>query len=110
MARRDFFRAVSGTNLTRSDFAGLPLQVGIMHATLNGQIGVQFSDFSITATNFDSIATPPARPTNLALTANSAARVSVSWNAGNQQRRQPRGDADRDQQSHETDSGEWIHL
>ena len=73
---------VSGTNLTRSDLAGLPLQVGIIHATFNNQLGVQFSDFSITATNFDSFAAPPSRPANLTLATNNAISLNISWTPG----------------------------
>jgi regulation of enolase protein 1 (concanavalin A-like superfamily) len=68
---------VSGTVLARADLAGQPLQVGIMHATFNNQIGVQFSDFSITATNFDSYAPPPPA-TGLTLS-NGANSASISW-------------------------------
>ena len=52
-----------GTNLRRGDLLGQPLQVGIMHATFNNQIGVQFTDFSITASNAGPFAaTPSLRP------------------------------------------------
>ena len=73
---------VSGTNLTRSDLAGLPLQVGIIHATFNGQLGVQFSDFSITATNFDTFATPPSPATGLTVSSNGPTSMNVSWTPG----------------------------
>ena len=73
---------VSGTNLTRSDLAGLPVQIGIIHATFNNQLGVQFSDFSITATNFDSFAAPPSRPANLTLATSNAISLNISWTPG----------------------------
>jgi hypothetical protein len=41
----------SAAKLVRSDLAGQPLQVGIMHATFNGQLGVQFTDFSLSVSN-----------------------------------------------------------
>lgn len=68
---------VSGTSLSRADLAGQPLQVGIMHATFNNQIGVQFSDFSISATNFDTYVSPPPA-TGLALTPGTNF-ANISW-------------------------------
>ena len=70
---------VSGTNLTRSDLANQPLEVGIMHATFNGQLGVQFSNFSITATNFDSFATPPSPPSGIVLSNTTTGGLNVAW-------------------------------
>jgi hypothetical protein len=71
---------VNGTNLTRSDLAGQPLQVGMIHATFNNQLGVQFSDFSITASNMTFAATPsPA--TGLIMTTNSEG-INLSWTPG----------------------------
>jgi hypothetical protein len=70
------------SNLIRNDFAGQPLQVGIMHATFNNQLGVQFSDFSITATNFDSFAAPPSPPANLTLATSNAVSLNISWTPG----------------------------
>lgn len=72
----------SRSNLIRNDFANLPLQVGIMHATFNNQLGVQFSDFSITATNFDSFGTPPSAATGLATATNGSGGINVSWTSG----------------------------
>ena len=69
---------VSGTDLTRADLAGQPLQVGIMHATFNNQIGVQFTDFSIAATNFGSFAVAPPPVTGLVVT-NGTNSASISW-------------------------------
>ena len=55
---------VSGTNLTRSDFAGLPLQVGIIHATFNWETKVNYyvtgnadlfaSEYAFDSTGFES--------------------------------------------------------
>jgi hypothetical protein len=72
---------VNGTILTRPDFAGLPLQVGIMHATFAGQLGVSFSHFSITESNSIFAATPsPA--SNLIMTTNADGTASLSWTPG----------------------------
>ena len=73
---------VGGTTLTRSDLAGQPLQVGIIHATFNGQLGVQFSNFSITETNMGPFATAPAPVTGLALARNADGSLGVSWTPG----------------------------
>jgi Family of unknown function (DUF5695) len=73
---------VNGTNLNRGDLNGLPVQVGIMHATFLNQLGVQFSDFSITATNFDSFGAPPSPATSLVVSNNGDATVNVSWTPG----------------------------
>ena len=70
---------VSGTNLVRSDLAGQPLQVGIIHATYSGQLGVQFSDFSITATNFGSFGAPPPPVTVLSVATNGSGGLNVAW-------------------------------
>src|ERR1017187_7386912 len=72
---------VSGTNLTRSDLAGLPLQVGIIHATFNGQLGVQFSDFSLNVSNSSTVSAP-LPPSTLTLTTNSENGLDVSWHSG----------------------------
>src|SRR4051812_36223695 len=42
---------IGGTNLRRGDLLNLPMQVGIMHATFNNQIGAQFTDFTLTVSN-----------------------------------------------------------
>ena len=71
---------VSGTTLRRPDLAGLPLQVGIIHATFNGQLGVQFTDFSLTESNVTFAATPlPAA--GLTLATNDSG-LNVSWVPG----------------------------
>ena len=72
---------VNGTILTRPDLGGLPLQVGIMHATFGGQLGVSFSNFSITESNVNFAATPsPASGLTIATNANET--MTLSWNPG----------------------------
>ncbi len=71
---------VNGTVLHRPDFAGLPMQVGIIHATYNGSLGVQFTDFTLTESNA-SFASPPSAPTALTLTTN-AGGLNISWTPG----------------------------
>ena len=71
---------VNGTTLRRLDLAGLPLQVGIIHATFAGQLGVQFTDFSLIESNVSFAAVPPPA-TGLTLTTNAGA-LSVSWTPG----------------------------
>ena len=69
----------SRSNLVRNDFANLPLQVGIIHATFGGQLGVKFSDFSITATNFGLFGAPPAPVTALSVVTNGNGGLNVAW-------------------------------
>ncbi|HKW29897.1 MAG TPA: hypothetical protein VJT54_11210, partial [Verrucomicrobiae bacterium] len=71
---------VSGTVLRRPDLAGLPLQVGIIHATFNGQLGVQFTDFSLTESNV-AFAAAPSPATGLTVVTN-AGGLNVSWAPG----------------------------
>lgn len=72
---------VNGTILTRTDFAGLPLQVGIMHATFSGQLGVSFGSFSLTESN--SIFAPtPSPPSDLVMATNADETISLSWTPG----------------------------
>ncbi|HEV2437594.1 MAG TPA: DUF5695 domain-containing protein [Verrucomicrobiae bacterium] len=71
---------VSGTVLTRPDLAGLPLQVGIIHATFNGQLGVQFTDFNLTESNV-TFATAPSPATGLTVVTN-AGGLNVTWQPG----------------------------
>ncbi len=73
---------VSGTTLTRADLAGQPLEVGIIHATFNGQLGVQFSNFSITESNLGPLAATPPAAANLALATNGAGGMNLSWTPG----------------------------
>lgn len=77
---KSFPAPVSGTVLHRPDLAGLPLQVGIIHATFNGQLGVQFTDFSLTESNV-TFAAMPSPATGLTLTTN-AGGLNVSWKSG----------------------------
>ena len=72
---------VSGTILRRSDLAGKPLQVGIMHATFGGQIGAQYTDFSLTASN-TSVVTPPAAPPWVVVAPNANLGLDISWGPG----------------------------
>ena len=72
---------VIGTKLVRSDLADLPLQVGIMHATFSGQLGVQFTDFNLSVSNSSPV-TAPSPPTALILTTNASNTLSVSWHKG----------------------------
>ena len=69
---------ISGNTLRRTDLAGQPMQVGIMHATFGGQIGVQFTDFTLSVSNA-SIVTPPAAPTWLVAAPNAYAGLDLSW-------------------------------
>jgi hypothetical protein len=69
----------SRSNLVRNDFANLPLQVGIMHATFNNQLGAQFSNFSITATNFDSFGAPPSPVPALVVGTNGSGGMNAAW-------------------------------
>jgi|GEM_PF-753751 len=72
---------VSGSVLHRGDLAGKPLQVGIMHATFNGQVGVQFTDFTLTASNSSPVA-PPSPPPWLIVAPNSNHGLDISWSQG----------------------------
>jgi hypothetical protein len=72
---------VSGTTLTRADLAGLPLQVGLIHATFAGQLGISFSNFSLTESNAAYAATPsPA--SNLVMATNANETMTLSWTPG----------------------------
>lgn len=76
-----FGPSVNGNVLHRPDLAGKPLQVGIIHATFNGQLGVQFTDFSLTASN-SAPAAAPSPPTSLVVVENTNDTLNVSWNQG----------------------------
>ena len=71
----------NGPDLVRNDLAGLPLQVGIIHATFNGLQEVQFTDFSLIVSNLTPIAAP-APATGLLWTTNTQGGVNISWNPG----------------------------
>ena len=72
---------VNGKKLVRADLAGQPLQVGIIHATFNGQLGVQFTDFSLNVSNSSTVSAP-LPPSTLTLTTNSENGLDVSWHSG----------------------------
>lgn len=72
---------VTGTVLRRGDLAGQPLQVGIMHATFGGQIGAQYTDFSLTESNVSFAATPSAPPW-VVVAPNANQGLDVSWSSG----------------------------
>ncbi len=72
---------VNGSILRRPDLAGQPLQVGIIHATFGNQLGVQFTDFSLSVSNITPVAAPSA-PSGLVLTTNLIQGLNVSWNPG----------------------------
>lgn len=78
---RTFPAPVSGAVLKRPDLAGAPLQVGIIHATFNGHLGVQFTDFSLSVSNFSAAAAPPP-PSGLTLATNAGNGLVVSWHPG----------------------------
>ena len=77
---KSFPAPVNGTVLRRPDFAGLPMQVGIIHATFNGQLGAQFTDFSLAESNV-TFAVPPPPATGLTLMTN-ASGLDVTWTPG----------------------------
>lgn len=72
----------NGTNLVRSDLANQPLEVGIIHATFNGQLGVQFTSFSITTSNMGPFGAAPPAASGLILSNNTPTSVNVSWTPG----------------------------
>ncbi|HXT10977.1 MAG TPA: DUF5695 domain-containing protein [Candidatus Angelobacter sp.] len=75
---RTFPAPVSGSVLRRSDLARQPMQVGIIHATFNGQLGVQFTDFSLTLSNV-LYAAPPSAPQWVIAAPNASPGVDISW-------------------------------
>ena len=79
--QKSFPSPVSGTKLMRADLAGQPLQVGIIHATFSGQLGVQFTDFSLSVSNTSTV-TAPSPPSGLTLTTNAGNGLNVSWHPG----------------------------
>jgi hypothetical protein len=74
-------QVTGGTNLRRGDMLGQSMQVGIIHATFAGQLGVQFTDFNLIESNV-SFATPPAQPTGLNLVSNINGTINASWIPG----------------------------
>jgi Family of unknown function (DUF5695) len=70
--------------VTRADFAGLPLQVGIEHADFGGGATriARYSNFSLTVTNMGPFATPPSPATGLTLATNGQGNLVASWSPG----------------------------
>ena len=69
---------------SRPDWAGLPLQVGIMHATFEGTPATHtahFEQFSLSASNLTMTAAP-APVTDLTLTTNEDGSLTLSWIPG----------------------------
>jgi hypothetical protein len=73
--------AINGSVLHRPDVAGRPMQVGIIHATYNGQIGVQFTDFTLTVSN-TAVVPLPAPPAWVIAAPNANSGLDVSWSPG----------------------------
>ena len=71
---------VSGTSVHRGDLAGQPMQVGIMHATFANQIGVQFTDFTLIASNVVYAATPS--PATGLKVSGDVDGINMSWTPG----------------------------
>jgi len=71
---------VSGESLNRPDLAGQPLQVGIIHATFAGELGVQFTDFSLTISNLTNVVVPSA-VTSVTATPLPEAQAEIAWPA-----------------------------
>lgn len=71
-------------NVTRGDFSGLPLQVGIEHSDFGGgatRIG-RYANFSLTVTNMGPFAAQPSPPSGLNATTNAEGNLALVWNAG----------------------------
>lgn len=79
--QESFPSPVSGTKLERADLAGQPLQVGVIHATFSGQLGVQFTDFSLSVSNVNAVTAPPP-PSALTVTTNGDNGLDVGWRPG----------------------------
>ena len=71
----------NGNRLVRTDLAGKSLQVGIMHATFSGLLGVQFTDFSLSVSNL-SLAPAPLPPSHLTIVTNGSGAPDISWAPG----------------------------
>ena len=66
--------------LSRPDFAGLALQVGLIQCTFAPGAGsVNFANFSLHATNMGPFASAPASPSGVLLSTNSATDLLASW-------------------------------
>lgn len=71
-------------SVTRPDFSGVPLQVGIEHSTYGGGVTrvAHYASFSLTVTNMGPFATPPQAPRDLVLSTNSGGTLDISWTPG----------------------------
>jgi hypothetical protein len=71
-------------SLTRADFAGLPLEVGIEQADYAGgsSLPAQFASFSLTVSN-QIVGTVPTADTDLLITTNANGSAILSWSPGN---------------------------
>ncbi len=69
--------------VTRADFSGLPLEVGIEQADYAGgaTCTAHFANFSVTDNNIGLLSNPPQPPTGLALTANPDGTIGASWSS-----------------------------
>ncbi|HYG23810.1 MAG TPA: DUF6055 domain-containing protein [Verrucomicrobiae bacterium] len=77
----NFPAPISGTVIRRADFAGLPLQVGLVHATFSDTAReARFSDFSLTATNIDSVSVAPNPVTSVDVVTGTNRNATISWN------------------------------
>jgi hypothetical protein len=68
--------------IVRPDLAGVPLQVGLDDATYTPTPlqQVQFDNFMLLdATNLTGLATPPAAPTGMTMTANQDGTITLNW-------------------------------
>ena len=71
------------TNITRSDLAGIPMQVGIEDAAFSTAAPQTFyTDFELTGTNVNASVTPPASATGLAASVTSSNAVKFTWIPG----------------------------
>ena len=71
-------------SVTRADFSGLSLQVGIEHSDYGDGATrtAQYEKFSLTASNLGSLAASPAPVTGLFLTTNASNKAVLSWTPG----------------------------
>lgn len=71
-------------SLTRADFSGLALQVGIEHSDFGGGAtrSARYANFSLTVTNMGPFAAQPSPPSGLSATTNAQGNVTLNWTAG----------------------------
>ena len=71
-------------SVTRADFAGRPLQVGIEHADFDGgrTLKAAYRNFSLTLSNMGPFAAAPLPPTNLKVTAKKPDGHVLTWAPG----------------------------